>query len=81
MQSNNSKNVGKVTERLNKMNLLSKLAIKHGIQLFTLMLLLGVATVFLYHYVTGYDYTFFLGTQIIKTSFFVLAETIIAALL
>jgi len=82
MQSNNFKNIEKITEKFNKMNHLSRLIIKYGTQVFMLMFFLGALTVLLYKTIlTANDYAFYLGTQIIKMSFSVFAESIIGSIL
>ncbi|NLP14319.1 MAG: hypothetical protein GX383_07620 [Clostridium sp.] len=82
MQSNNFKKIEKITEKFNKMNRLSRLIIKYGTQAFMLMFFLGILTILLYKTIPGFnDYTFYLGTQIIKISFSVFAQAVIGGLL
>jgi len=82
MQSNNFKNIEKIAEKFNKMNRLSRLIIRYGTLAFMLMFFLGTLTMLVYKTIPSFnDYTYYLGTQIIKMSFSVFAEAIIGGLL
>lgn len=82
MESNIFKNIEKIAQEFNKVNRFSRLIIKHGTQVSLALLFIGTLAVFLYQTLLNVnDYTYFIGTQIIRTSFIILAEAIIGGLL
>ncbi|HOM02813.1 MAG TPA: hypothetical protein PLH43_08305 [Acetivibrio sp.] len=81
MQINKMKKIEKIAKEFNKLNRLSKLIIKYGIFTFIGLFLLGAVTIVMYQTVFySNDYTYYLGTLIVKTSFTILAEAIIGGL-
>ncbi|GAE89103.1 hypothetical protein [Acetivibrio straminisolvens] len=81
MQLNNMKKIEKIAKEFNKINRLSKLIIKYGFFTFIAMFLLGALTILMYQTVLySNDYTYYLGTLIVKTSFTILAEAVIGGL-
>lgn len=82
MQLNNMKKIEKIAKEFNKINHLSKLIIKYGIGAFIALFLVGALIILLYQTIFySNDYTYYLGTLIVKTSFTILAEAIIGGLI
>lgn len=81
MQTNISKNIGKIFSEFEKLNSVSKLLIKYGTLACSLILTAGTLLSAYSHFVLSFDlYLEFVATNIIKTSFTLLAEVIIGAL-
>ena len=82
MQSNLTRNIEKIFTELGKLSKFTKAIIKYGSQAFLALLTLGAVLVALNHSVFNYNfYTELIATTIVKSSFTILAEVIIGALL
>lgn len=81
MQLNNMKKIERIAKQFNKINRLSKIIIKYGFFTFFALFLLGALTILMYQTVFySNSYIYYLGTQIVKTSFTIPAEVIIGGL-
>lgn len=82
MQSNISKNIEKIYSEFSKLSKYPKALIKYGSQAFLALFALGTLLVVLNHTALNYDAYFeFIAESIIKSSFTILAEAYIGALI
>lgn len=81
MQSNLVKKLEKIFEAFGKMGNLPKSIIRYGAHAFLALFIIGTVMV-VYNHVTNYDlYLEFIAKTIIKSSFTILAETVIGGLI
>lgn len=82
MQTNLSKKVEKIFHRFDEVNSLAKAIIKYGSLAFLFIFTLGTALVVYNRVALNYDeYVEFIATSFIKSSFTILAESVIGGLL